>query len=57
MEIRELKQEEKISIYGGNPASEGFWFAIGLICKCIVEFAAGGSQGGYTYAKCGTSQL
>lgn len=54
MELKELNQEEKIAISGGNPASDGFWFAVGVVCKCIAEFAAGGSQGGYEYAKCGT---
>jgi hypothetical protein len=54
MELKELNQEEQITISGGNPASDGFWFAVGAICKGIAAFCEGASEGGYAYAKCGT---
>ena len=54
MELEELNQEEQITISGGNPASDGFWFAVGAICKGIAAFCEGASEGGYAYAKCGT---
>lgn len=54
MELKELNREEQISISGGNLVSDGFWFAVGAICKGIASFCAGGSEGGYAYAKCGT---
>ena len=53
MEFKELNKEEHMFIFGGNEASDGFWYTVGLVLRALHEIGtAAQKDGGYAKNKC-----
>ena len=53
MEFKELSKEEQMSIFGGNEATDGFWYIVGLVLRALHEMGtAAQKDGGYAKNKC-----